>query len=296
MPADGSASPGRIILCADDYAMTEGVSRSIDELAAAGRLSAASVIVTSRHWPALGDRARALRRHIAVGLHINFTLGAPLGPMPGLAPANRFPGIGDVTARAIRGDIERAEIAAEALRQIDAFAAVSGHPPDFVDGHQHVHALPGVRLGVLDALAARPQSQPPLVRDPADSAAAILRRGTAVPKAMALWWLARGFGDAVRRAGFPVNDSFAGVSDFAPSKTSRDFERAAIGRGPLHLVMCHPGYVDDELAGIDPVTERRRVEHELLMEGRHFAARLWRPQRDAAGSPVDWRRVGAATP
>ena len=32
-----------IILCADDYAMTEGVSRAIGELAAARRLSATSV-------------------------------------------------------------------------------------------------------------------------------------------------------------------------------------------------------------------------------------------------------------
>ena len=34
-----------IILCADDYAMTEGVSRAIGELAAAQRLSATSVLV-----------------------------------------------------------------------------------------------------------------------------------------------------------------------------------------------------------------------------------------------------------
>ncbi len=296
MTADEAADSVRIILCADDYAMTDGVSRSIDELAEAGRLSATSVIVTSRHWPKLGNRARILRKHIAIGLHINLTLGSPLAKMPNFAPSGRFSSVGDVTARALRGDIERAEIAAEVMRQIDAFSAVCGHPPDFVDGHQHVHALPGIRNGVLDALAACPQARPPLIRDPADSLAAILQRGTAVPKAMALWWLARGFGDAARRGGFPVNESFAGVTDFAPSKTSSDFERAAIGRGPMHLVMCHPGYVDDELAGIDPVTERRRVEHELLMGGSHFAARLWRPQRDVSGPPVDWRAIRAATP
>ena len=44
-----------IILCADDYALTEGVSRAIGELAAAQRLSATSVLVNVR---ALGRRAR----------------------------------------------------------------------------------------------------------------------------------------------------------------------------------------------------------------------------------------------
>ena len=45
-----------IILCADDYALTEGVSRAIGELAAAQRLSATSVLVTSAHWPAAAPR------------------------------------------------------------------------------------------------------------------------------------------------------------------------------------------------------------------------------------------------
>jgi len=40
--------------------------------------------------------------------------------------------------------------------QFDAFAAATGTPPRFVDGHQHVHHLPGVRNVVLDALARCP--------------------------------------------------------------------------------------------------------------------------------------------
>ena len=37
-----------ILRCADHYALTEGVSRAIGELAAARRLSATSAIVTTR--------------------------------------------------------------------------------------------------------------------------------------------------------------------------------------------------------------------------------------------------------
>lgn len=291
--ASAAGPNSRILLCADDYAMTDGVSRAIEDLARGGCLSATSVMVTTRHWSQLGDRARRLRQHIAVGLHINLTLGAPLGAMPSLAPSGRFPIIGDLTARALRGGIDRAEVAAEVLRQLDRFQDVCGHPADFIDGHQHVHALPGIRDGVLDALTSRSRNPPPLVRDPAGRATDILRRGSAVAKALTLTWLARGFGAAARRAGFPVNDSFAGVSDFSPSSAARDFERAAVGAGALHLVMCHPGFVDEELAMIDPVTERRRVEYGILLERQPFAGRLWRPQRDASGPPVDWRNSGS---
>jgi len=47
-----------IILCADDYALTEGISRAIGELAAAKRLSATSVLVTSARWPAGAMRTK----------------------------------------------------------------------------------------------------------------------------------------------------------------------------------------------------------------------------------------------
>src|SRR5215475_14231459 len=90
-----------IILCADDYALTEGISRAIGELAAAKRLSATSVLVTSAHWPASAPRLCAHRGHLSVGLHLNLTFGAPLGPMPRLAPNGAFPGLQGLIARAL---------------------------------------------------------------------------------------------------------------------------------------------------------------------------------------------------
>jgi predicted glycoside hydrolase/deacetylase ChbG (UPF0249 family) len=72
-----------LILCADDYALTEGVSRAIGELAAARRLSATSAMVTTPHWPAMAPRLAVHRGHLAVGVHLNLTLGAPAGAMIG---------------------------------------------------------------------------------------------------------------------------------------------------------------------------------------------------------------------
>lgn len=288
MAESGHGGAGTVLLCADDYAMTDGVSRGIEDLARAGRISATSAFVTTAHWRTHATRAADLRGQIAVGLHFNLTLGAPLAPMPTLAPGGRLPGIGRLTGMAIRRAIDPDEIAAEATRQIAAFERGTGFPPDFIDGHQHVHALPGVRNGLLTALAARGIAPRPLLRDPTSPLAVLARRGTAMLKAAALSWLGGGFGNAARRAGFPVNDSFAGVTDFQPGATAADFRRAMIGAGTLHLVMCHPGYPDAELASIDPVTERRRAELDVLASQDVGGPRLWRPQRTASGSPVDW--------
>jgi predicted glycoside hydrolase/deacetylase ChbG (UPF0249 family) len=301
MPADREPRPtSGILLCADDYALTNGISRSIIELAEADRLSATSAMTTSPHWPSHATWVARVRNHIAVGVHLNLTLGRPLGPMPILAPEGRLPSIGDITAMAIRGGLDRpevrTEIGAEIERQLIAFEAEIGLPPDHVDGHQHVHALPVVRDCLLMILLRRYRDKPvrPLIRDPADTFARIFARRRAVPKAMALAWLSRGFAAAMRGDGFPVNEGFSGMTGFAPGQTAGDFEAAVTRPGPRHMVMCHPGYVDDELGRLAPGTDRRRAEHDALMDAR-FPAVIWQPDRSAAGFAIDWSTAWTGT-
>lgn len=283
-----------IMLCADDFALTEGVSRSIEELSAAGRLSAASALVTTRHWPAHGTRLAALRGHIAIGLHINLTLGAPLGPMPRLAPEGRLPPVSALTGRAVvRRAIDASEIMAETSRQLAAFEQATAFPPDFVDGHQHVHALPGVRDGVLAALRERFPEGGPLVRNPSDQIGTIVGRGVAATKAIALAGLSFGFARALHAAGFATNDTFGGVTDFRPEDAHDDLRQSMLRPGRLHLVMCHPGHPDAELAALDPVTTRRGAEHDALMRDATLTGGIWRPSRTADGPVVDWSATAA---
>lgn len=285
------AGPALVILTADDYAMTEGVSRGIRELAAVRRISATSAMTNLRHWP---DEARGiapLRDRLAIGLHFNLTLGAPLGAMPRFAGTGALPPLGTVVGAAIKGAIDAGEVRAELERQLDGFEAVLGHPPDHVDGHQHVHALPGIARVVAETIARRYPARPPLVRNPADRLGRIVARRTAVAKALALAWLSRGLAGELARRRIPTNDSFAGVTDFVPEATARDFRRALGAAGAVHLVMCHPGYPDAELAGLDPVTERRRAELRLLADGQGIGAPLWQASRAADGPAIDWRGV-----
>lgn len=282
------AGAGSILLCADDYAMTEGVSRGIEELAAAGRLSATSAMTTGRHWAAHAPRIARLRPSVAIGLHFNLTLGAPLGEMRRLAPSGRLPEVGTLVRRALAGDIDRSEIADETLRQLDSFEQALGQPPDFLDGHQHAHALPRVRDGVLDALRQRYTGRPFLIRDPASRWLGIVRRGVAVPKAIVLSALSRGFGRKARAAGFVTNDGFAGVSAFTTDTAADELSRFAGVDGQLPLVMCHPGYADAELASLDPLTTRRERELAVLRDHSPFTGRLLRPQRSGTNGMIDW--------
>ena len=285
--------PGsNVILCADDFGLTPAVSRGIAELAKAQRLSATSAIVTMPDWLEQAAALAGLRSYLATGLHLNLTLGAPLGPMRRLAPDGELPDSASIVRKSLSLSLDSPEIEAEIERQLERFEAGVGHPPDFIDGHQHVHALPGVRNALFKVLARRFPSAKPLVRDPADTMRAILARKSAMPKAAAISALSRGFGTRARVAGFPTNHGFSGYSAFDTERTyASELENFFAMRGPRHLVMCHPGYVDDALAELDPVVERRRQEFDALFSLPHLDTAIWHVRRPADGVCVNWEQA-----
>ena len=285
--------PGaNVILCADDFAITEGVSRGIEELARARRLSATSAIVNLPAWKSTSPRLVALRPFVATGLHLNLTLGSPLGPAPRLAPDGEFPDNNTLIQRCITGAIDAGEIAAEIDRQLTRFEEALGVQPDFIDGHQHVHALPRIRGALIEVLRNRYRERLPLVRNPADNMLNILRRRTAAHKALIIHTLARGFGDRLDSAGFPTNHGFAGVSPFnLDIPFDQELAHFFSARGPRHLVMCHPGYIDSALAELDPVVERRRHELDALFAAPRLDEAIWHPDPTPGRPPIDWAKA-----
>jgi chitin disaccharide deacetylase len=254
----------KVVLCADDFGLSEAVSRGIIELAEMGRLSATSAMTNGPAWIRTASRLRDLKDKIAVGLHLNLTAGAPLGAMPRFAPEGVFPEASEVLPRALTGWLPVEEIGEEIARQVGAFEQAFGGPPAFVDGHQHVHVLPGIRAALLQALK-RSGCKGLWLRDPSDGLRAILRRAVASKKALIVRSLSFGFADAVSAAGFETNEGFSGFSPFDPaSGPDRVFKRALKFLGPRPLVMCHPGYVDDGLKRLDTVVETRPQELAFL--------------------------------
>jgi chitin disaccharide deacetylase len=254
-----------VILCADDFGLADGVSRGIVELAEMGRLSATGAMTNMPGWRRAARSLMPLRDRIAVGLHLNLTAGSPLGPMPRLTPSGRFPTLKDLLPKALKRQLPGSEIAEEISRQIDAFEEAFGDAPAFVDGHQHVHVLPAIRPALIQALKARGYAGRVWLRDPSDKAMAILRRPIGRNKALIVKSLARGFARSAHAAGFRTNRGFSG---FAPLDLSvpvaRVFEEAFSKLGAHPLVMCHPGYVDDELRALDPALESRVEELNYL--------------------------------
>lgn len=267
MPIAGSARPTtRIVVCADDYAFTPEVSRGIRELIAARRISATSAMTGSEFWPSEAAALKAVAGNADIGLHVTLTDQKPLGPMPTFAPDGRFPPLPTVFRAGLLRRLPLAEIEAEIERQIDAFVRHYGAPPSHIDGHHHMHQLPGVR-DIVVRLAARIGSGRTWVRSCAEAKSLILHRGVGVAKAVVIGALGPPVMQRARALDVPVNRGFSGAYDFATEKrpTAELFRRFVWGLSANGLVMCHPGFSDAALAARDPMTSARESEFHYLM-------------------------------
>lgn len=260
------AAPRRIWLCADDYGLSPGVNRAIRDLIGRGRLNATSVMVVGPavardEIEALGEAAAGNAR-CAIGLHV--TLSAPFHPLTmhfrplegGLfLPFAKLLRAG--LMRRLDPEIIRAEVSA----QLAAFVEKFGRTPDFVDGHQHVQLFPQVRDGFLAAVK---QAAPAAwVRQ--GGRAHSLRRRLRSPKALLLDLLSVQFRHHASRANIAFNPAFAGAYDFSQAPDFADLMRQFVEDLPEGgVIMCHPGFVDETLVALDPLTDQRAREFAYL--------------------------------
>jgi len=285
--------PQRPILNADDYAMTGGVSDAIEDLARAGRLSATSVMTSMPVWPERASRLRELRKQIATGLHLNLTVGRASTASATLAPKGTFPTLPRLILASVTRRLDSTDVRTEIAHQLDLFERHLGFPPDHIDGHQHVHTLPVIRSVLIDEINRRYPARPPLFRLPDNAATRLPARLSAGLKAGVVATLSAGTARDLARAPIPHNTRFSGFSSFDigvdyAAEIDRELRRAEPAPGETSIVMCHPGFPDDALAGLDPITTRRRQEFEALMTMPELPDRIWHPDRPADGSAIDW--------
>lgn len=204
-----------IILCADDYAISRGVSEGILKLADAGRISATGCMTASPHWP---DHARELKPYagrIDVGIHLTLTDQVPLGILPRTAPKNQFPAFGTLLKHSLTGRLDLVEIRHEVQRQLDSFVTHFGRPPSFIDGHHHVQQLPGVRDVVVEAILENFSKERPYLRVCSASFGVLCRRRVDLVRALSIGWLGSGLKKRAESKNIPLIRGFSGVYDFS---------------------------------------------------------------------------------
>ena len=259
MTPSPTLQPRTLVLCADDYALHPAVDNAVLQLAQAGRLSATSCMTTSPLWPAAAPLLHVVRSTLAVGLHFNLTEshgGATAAKPLGRVLREAY------TAIATRSHAWSAEVLRQQWRsQLDAFEHAMGTPPDFIDGHQHVHQLPGLREAMLQELQSRYRAdEMPWVRSTAPAGSLWKQPKAAVIALLGGWRNTQ----QLHNAGIPTNDGFGGVYGFDAADASTYGQYMAqwlphMAHGSL--MMCHPA---SALVPGDAIAAQRMVEFDYL--------------------------------
>jgi chitin disaccharide deacetylase len=217
---NGGEATRRLIVNADDFGLTAGVSRGILRAHREGLVTSTTVIASLPPQHELD--VEAARSGLGLGLHFNLTWGAPVSPAGAVASLVDGDGRFRRDLNALQERARPDEVRQECEAQIEAFGRRFGRAPTHLDSHHHAHRLPRVMEAVVDVvLAAR---LPLRSQDP-------------------------GFREGLRRRGIVTTDAFVGDAQSEPYWTSERLldQLATLPLGVTEL-MCHPGIFDEALA------------------------------------------------
>jgi predicted glycoside hydrolase/deacetylase ChbG (UPF0249 family) len=145
--------PAKLIVNADDFGLTAGINRAVEELHRAGALTSATLMATG---PAFDDAVAIVQRNpgFGVGCHLVFVDGIPVThpeAIPSLLGADgktfRVSNL-DFMQSLLRGHILPNELAVEAQAQLQKLQR-AGLDVTHIDSHKHLHLLPAVAGPVL---------------------------------------------------------------------------------------------------------------------------------------------------
>jgi predicted glycoside hydrolase/deacetylase ChbG (UPF0249 family) len=247
-----------IVACADDFGLNAQVDDAIIDLVSRQRLTATGALVGG---PQIHQRAATLASlDTDIGLHLNFT-----EVWSGTARAIWVKPWRDLVLSSYLGQLNAQHVNEAIELQLDQFEGVFKRPPDFVDGHLHVHQLPGIRQPLLNILKRRYPDHLPWLRDTRPS------RGVSndMPvwqrfKAQVIGFLgAQALMTEAAKLNFKSNQGFVGAYDFSrPHPPFVDMLKLWLPTMQTgSLLMMHPS---QQVLNKDPMGPSRVQEYAIL--------------------------------
>jgi predicted glycoside hydrolase/deacetylase ChbG (UPF0249 family) len=247
-----------LIVNADDLGWTGGVNSGIVEAFHHGIVTSASLLANGAAFAGGAEAARSAPG-LSIGVHLNLSDGPPVAnrkTVRSLLNGNgEFAGGPEtLLLRRARRGLVLAEVELEWDAQIQKIRD-AGITPTHLDGHKHVHMLPGLfeialRLAKRRGIAAIRVSleasslRTALASGTKRNAAVIMKQGV---QARGLKLLARDAREQAERAGISTADYFCGIAQTG-ALTREGVEQLlkSLPDGTTEL-MCHPGYADAAL-------------------------------------------------
>jgi chitin disaccharide deacetylase len=248
-----------LIVNADDLGWTEGVNRGIAEAHRNGIVTSASLLANGAAFASGIEIARSTPG-LGVGVHLNLSDGPPAAPrelVTGLLnDRGELEGRPEsLLLRLARRSVLLEEVEREWDAQIQKVRE-RGIQPTHIDGHRHVQMLPGLfeialRLAKRHGIAAirisheESSLRAALSAGTKQKGAVVMRQGV---QARGLKLLARDAHEKAERAGIAAADYFCGIAQTGELTREGVLRLIEVLPEGTTELMCHPGYVDAELA------------------------------------------------
>jgi predicted glycoside hydrolase/deacetylase ChbG (UPF0249 family) len=267
-----------LIVNADDLGWTAGVNRGIVEGHRRGLVTSTSLLANGR---AFFDGVAVAKKNpgLGVGVHLNLSDGpatAPPAAVKGLLNGHgEFEGGPEsLLFRLARRNLRTAEVELEWDAQIQKIRD-AGIQPTHLDGHKHVHMLPGLfdtalrlakkhDIGAIRVSHEDSKLRAVLSAGNEQNTSLVLKQGV---QARGLKLLAHDAKDRAHRAGIATTDYFCGIAQtgvLMREGVERLLEILPDGNTEL---MCHPGYVDEELLKSNTrLQQSRQIELDILTD------------------------------
>jgi hopanoid biosynthesis associated protein HpnK len=267
-----------LIVNADDLGWTEGVNRGIAEAHRNGIVTSTSLLANGAAFASGVELARSTPG-LGLGVHLNLSDGAPVAEPEAVNSlvndSGQFDGGPEsLPLRIAKRDVMLREVEQEWDAQIDKVKS-AGIEPTHLDGHKHVHMLPGLfeialrlakRHGIGAIRVAHEASSLRAALSTGDEAntTTVLKQGV---QARGLKLLARDAREQAERAGISTADYFCGIAqtgEMTKDGVARLLRNLPDGTTEL---MSHPGYVDAALQNSPTrLQASRQTELEILTD------------------------------
>jgi len=265
-----------LIVNADDLGWTEGVNRGIAEAHRNGIVTSASLLANGAAFASGVEIARTTPA-LGVGVHLNLSDGEPVADRELVTTLLNDRGELEGRPESLLLKLARRSVLLEEVEhewdaQIQKVRDV-GIEPTHLDGHRHVQMLPGLfeialRLAKRHGIAAvRISHEESSLRAALSSGAK--QKSTVVMKqgvqARGLKLLARDAREQAERAGIAAADYFCGIAQTGELTREGVLRLLEILPEGTTELMCHPGYLDEDLAkSATRLQASRQAEVEIL--------------------------------
>jgi len=247
-----------LIVNADDLGWTDGVNRGIVEAFHHGIVTSTSLLANGAAFAGGVEAARSAPG-LGVGVHLNLSDGRPVADRETVTSLlnkdGEFAGGPEnLLLRRARRGLLLAEVENEWDAQIQKVRD-AGISPTHLDGHKHVHMLPGLfeialklakrhDIGAIRVALEASSLRAALSSGSKQNAGVVMKQGV---QARGLKLLARDARERAEHAGISTADYFCGIAQTG-ELTREGVEQfvKSLPDGTTEL-MCHPGYADAAL-------------------------------------------------